>query len=209
MKGGGLDLIELFDQARHLQWHSPQEFSPGFACDSILASFLNSSRNTFDPRPGDEDSLAHLACVSPSWLLVPSFSGPRYTHYSAHRVLRQFGFDQDIPPVFKDVVPSLPSLDSFLRPQDFSYWSKRSPQFVVTNSERGVFVSSGFAGYWRRVQKSFVNYVGSGKIEKVPNPDILSTPLSNKRLSLPTTGIVSAVISSKTGFTEWHASRGD
>ena len=209
MKGGGLDLIELFDQARHLQWRSPREFSLGFACDSILASFLNFSRNTFDPRPGDEDSLAYLACVSPSWLLVPSFSGPRYTHYPAHRVLRQFSFDQDIPPMFKDVVPSLPSLDSFLRPQDFSYWSKRSPQFVVTNSQRGVFVSSGFAGYWRRVQKSFVDYVGSSKIEKVPNPDILSTLLSNKRLSLPTTGIVSAVISSKTGFTEWHASRGD
>jgi len=71
------------------------------------------------------------------------------------------------------------------------------------------FASSGFAGYWRRVQKSFVDYVGSGKIEKVSNPDILSTPTSNRRLSLPTTGIVSAVISSKTGFTEWHASRGD
>ena len=28
------------------------------------------------------------------------------------------------------------------------------------------------------------------------------------RLSLPTAGIVSATISSKTGFVEWHASRG-
>ena len=87
LKGGGLNLIELFDQAGHLRWRSPREFTPGFACDSVLASFLNSPGNTFDLRPGDEGSLAYLARVSPSWLPVPSFNGPRYTHYLAHRVL--------------------------------------------------------------------------------------------------------------------------
>ena len=110
--------------------------------------------------------------------------------------------------MFKDVVPSLPSLDPFLRPQAFSYWSRRSPQFVVPNSQRGVFVSSGFVGYWKRVQKSFVDYVGSGKIERVPNPDILFAPTSKRHLSLPTASIVSTVISNKTEFAEWHASRG-
>ena len=139
---------------------------------------------------------------------MPSSSGPRYTHYSTHRVLRQFGFDQDIPLVFKDIVPSLPSLDPFLRLQAFSYWSRRSPQFVVPNSQRGVFASNGYAGYWRRVQKSFVDYVGFGTIRKAPNPSISSAPTSNKHLSLPTAGIVSTVVSSKTGFVEWHTSRG-
>ena len=115
LKGGSLNLVELFDQAWHLSWHSPREFSLGFACESILASFLNSPGNTFDLCHGDNGSLAYLACVSLSWLLVPSSSGPKYTQYSAHRVLQQFGFDQDIPLVFKDIVPSLPSLDSFLR----------------------------------------------------------------------------------------------
>ena len=78
----------------------------------------------------------------------------------------------------------------------------------MPNSQRGVFASSGFAGYWRRVQKSFSNYVSPDKIVRVPNPNILSAPTSNKRLSLPTVGIISAAISSKTGFAEWHASRG-
>ena len=127
LKGASLNLVELFDQVGHLNWRSPREFSPRFACNSVLASFLNSPGNTFDLRPSDEGSLAYLACVSPSWLPVPSSSGPRYTHYSTHRVLRQFGFDQDIPPVFKDIVPSLPSLDPFLRLQAFSYWSWRGP----------------------------------------------------------------------------------
>ena len=94
-----------------------------FACDSVLASFLNSPRNTFDLRLGDRGSLAYLACISSSWLPVPSLSDLRYTHYSANWVLRQFGFDQDIPPVFKDIVPSLLSLNPFLRVQAFSYWS--------------------------------------------------------------------------------------
>ena len=65
---------------------------------------------------------------------VPSSSGSSYTHYLAHWVLRQFDFDKDIPPVFKDIVPSLPSLDLFLRVQTFSYWLRRTSQFVVPNS---------------------------------------------------------------------------
>ena len=138
---------------------------------------------------------------------MPSSTGPKYTHYSAYRVLWQFDFDQDIPLVFKNIVPSLPALDPFLRLQAFSYWSWRSPQFVLPNSQRGVFASDGFVDYWRRVQKSFFDYVGSVKIERVPNPNILSTPTANRRLSLPTAGIVSIAISSKTRFAEWHASR--
>ena len=78
----------------------------------------------------------------------------------------------------------------------------------MPNSQRGVFASSGYDNYWRRVQKSFVDYVGFDVIGKVPNPAISSAMTSNKRLSLPTIGIVSAAVSSKTGFAEWHASRG-
>ena len=208
LKGGGLNLVELFDQARHLSCHFPWEFRPVFACESILAYFLNSQGNTFDLHPGDEGSLAYLACVSPSRLPVPSLSGPKYTHYSAHRILWQIGFNQDIPLVFKDIVPSIPFLDPFLRLQAFSYWSRRDSQFVVPNSQRKVFASSGFAGYWRRVQKSFSDYVGSGKIGRVPNPNILSALTTNRCLSLATAGIVSTVISNKTGFAKWHASRG-
>ena len=64
-----------------------------------------------------------------------------------------------------------------------------------------------FSGYWRRVQKSFCDYVGLGKIGRVLNPNILPAPTSNKPLSLPTGGIVSPTIRSKTGFANWHAFR--
>ena len=73
---------------------------------------------------------------------------------------------------------------------------------MVPNSERGVFASSGFAGYWRRVQKYFSDYVGSSKIGRVLDPNIFPTPTSNRCLFLPTAGIVSAAISSNTGFVE-------
>ena len=58
------------------------------------------------------------------------------------------------------------------------------------------------------MQKSFLDFVGSDVIGRVPNPAISFAPTSNKHLSLPIAGIVSAVVSSKTGFTKWHASRG-
>ena len=86
-------MVELFDQVGHLHWRSPREFGPDFVCDFALSLFFTSTGNTFDLRCGEEGSLAYLACISPSWLPVPSLSGPKYTYYSAHRVLRQFGFD--------------------------------------------------------------------------------------------------------------------
>ena len=58
------------------------------------------------------------------------------------------------------------------------------------------------------MQKFFVDYVGSDVIRRVPNPTISSVPTSNKHLSLPTASIVSAVVSSKTVFAEWHAFKG-
>ena len=76
------NLVELFDQAGHLHWISLREFGLGFVCDFVLSSFLTFTGNTFDLRRGDEGSLVNLACISPSWLPVPSLSGPRYTHYS-------------------------------------------------------------------------------------------------------------------------------
>ena len=78
----------------------------------------------------------------------------------------------------------------------------------MPNSQRGVFASSGYTGYWKRIQKSFVDYVGSGLVRETPSLGIASASTSDRRLSLPTVGIVSATVSSKTGFAEWHASRG-
>ena len=78
----------------------------------------------------------------------------------------------------------------------------------MPNSQRGVFASSGYTSYWRRVQKSFIDYVGSGIVREAPNPSIVSAPTFNRRLSLPIAGVVSAAVSSKIGFAEWHASRG-
>ena len=79
---------------------------------------------------------------------------------------------------------------------------------MVPNSQWRVFASSGFTSYWRRVQKSFPDFVGFGKIARVPDSSLFSTPTFNKHLALPTAGIVSAAISSKTGFAEWYVVRG-
>ena len=147
--------------------------------------------------------MVYLTCVSPLWLLVPSSGGHRYTHYLAQWVLRQFGFDQDVPLVFKEVVSSLPSLDPFIRLQAYSYQSRRSPQVTVPNSQRVAFRSNGgFYSFWRRIQKSFLDYVGFGKVGQVPDADLSSVPSLNKHLALSTPGFVSGAISSRVGFME-------
>ena len=47
LKGGGLNLVELFDQVGNLHWRSPREFGPGFTCDFVLSSFFNFYREYF------------------------------------------------------------------------------------------------------------------------------------------------------------------
>ena len=53
-----------------------------------------------------------------------------------------------------------------------------------------------------------MDYVGSGKVRRALDPNILSIPTSSRRLSLPTAGVVFVTISSMTGFAKWHAFRG-
>ena len=79
---------------------------------------------------------------------------------------------------------------------------------MVPNSYRLVFASNGFTHYWRRIQKSFLDFVGSSTNRKVLDPDLFSTPFYNKHLSLPIASVVFAAISSKIGFVGWHTTRG-
>lgn len=79
---------------------------------------------------------------------------------------------------------------------------------MVPNSQLVIFASSGFSSYWRRVQKSFLDFFGLGKIGRVPELNLFSTSSYNKHLALPTAGVVFAVINNKTGFVEWHATKG-
>lgn len=92
LKGVDTNLIELFDQKGHLSWCSPREYGAKFACDSASSSILNSPGYKSDLRLADENNMVYHACISPLWILVHSYRRPRYTHYPAHQVLRQFGF---------------------------------------------------------------------------------------------------------------------
>ena len=53
-----------------------------------------------------------------------------------------------------------------------------------------------------------LDFVDSGKIRRVPDPGHFFTPSYNKCSAFPTAGIVPKAISNKTGFLEWHASKG-
>ena len=73
---------------------------------------------------------------------------------------------------------------------------------MVPNSQKGVFASSGFVGFWRKVQISFSDFVGFRKIARVLDSGLFSTLVFNKHLAFPIASIVSAEISSKIGFAE-------
>ena len=85
--------------------------------EDVVNNFLFSvfgEENPFDISLSDKDLKVEDKLFSHFGRRTTS-TGPRCTYYSTHWVLRQFGFDQDVPPVLKDIVPSLPSLDPFLQ----------------------------------------------------------------------------------------------
>uniref|UniRef100_A0A2N9FFS5 Aminotransferase-like plant mobile domain-containing protein n=1 Tax=Fagus sylvatica TaxID=28930 RepID=A0A2N9FFS5_FAGSY len=62
----------------------------------------------------------------------------RFTVYSAHRVRKQFGFDQEVPAVMGIAAGEIPTVNPFLRDRAFAYWSRLMAAMVeFRNSGRG------------------------------------------------------------------------
>ena len=112
--------------------------------------------------------------------------GIRFVHYPANRVRRQFGLDQDIPDAISFLMESPTSVQPFLQPTAFEFWSQRFTAVTVPSSLMEGFCTLAMHGYWQAVMTSFEQeLVGSRGFSLIP-PDGLSMVISaNPRLLLP------------------------
>uniref|UniRef100_A0A2N9ETF3 Aminotransferase-like plant mobile domain-containing protein n=1 Tax=Fagus sylvatica TaxID=28930 RepID=A0A2N9ETF3_FAGSY len=71
---------------------------------------------------------------------------------SAHRVRKQFGFDQEIPAVMGVAAGEIPTINPFLRDRAFAYWSSITPRVIIPSGDRiGVYtIGSPHSPLWLR-----------------------------------------------------------
>ena len=87
----------------------------------------------------------------------------QFTVYSAHRVRRQFGFDQEIPAVMGVATGEIPTINPFLKTRAFAYWSGIAPQVIVPSGDRVGIYTTGMSNYWRGLMVAMVDFRNSGR----------------------------------------------
>uniref|UniRef100_A0A2N9EVM6 Aminotransferase-like plant mobile domain-containing protein n=1 Tax=Fagus sylvatica TaxID=28930 RepID=A0A2N9EVM6_FAGSY len=92
-------LIPSLDSEGKVCWRPYGITHRGFVYESVMSGFRDVEAQDYTLIAGDVASLTYLSATNAGWLPVLSVDGPQFTIYSAHRVRRQFGFDQEVPAV--------------------------------------------------------------------------------------------------------------
>ena len=85
-----------------------------FVYESVMSRISNIEAQDYTLIVGDMGSLTYLSITNAGWLPVLSSGGLQFTIYSAHRVRKQFGFDQEIPAVMGVAAGEILTIKPFL-----------------------------------------------------------------------------------------------
>ena len=96
----------------------------GYRCvDSAIGLFVDIAGTTTPLTGFDEAEITYLAATNAGWLPYLADEGMRFVHYPANWVRRQFRLDQDILDAISFLMESPTSVQPFLRPTAFEFWS--------------------------------------------------------------------------------------
>ena len=118
---------------------------------------------------------------------------------------RQFKLNQEIPDAIYFLMESPTSIQSFLRPTAFEFWSQRFTAVTIPGSLREGLCTPAMHGYWQAVMTSFKKeLMGSRGFSLIP-PDGLSAIISaNPQLLLPSKSVLAyARKQSQSAIFEW------
>ena len=86
-----------------------------------MSGFRNVETQDYTLIAGDMGSLTYLSATNAGWLPMLSSGRLQFTVYSAHRVRRQFEFDQEVPAVMGIAAGEIPIMNPFLKARAFAY----------------------------------------------------------------------------------------
>ena len=165
----------------------------GYTCiDYVMGPFVDTTRTTTPLTSFDERGITYLATTNAGWLPYLADKGIRFVYYSADRMRRQFGLDQDIPDHFSAIMASPTSVRPFLQHSTFEFWSKHFTAVTIPDSQRGGGICiAAMHGYWQAVMISFEQELLGSHGFSLILPDGLNAIISaNPRLLLPTKSVV-------------------
>ena len=189
LKVWNLPSITLLDGRAHFAWKPYSYVAVGFCCPN---PFPNARLGSQEFRLNNHEKIPNfLLITSPSFIPYPSGAGFDLTQYSPHRVLRQFGFDQDVPDINTTRCPLTDAIKPLVYDTTIEYWANKVERILVPSSHRKGYATKKMKWYWRRVMSTFVDYMNSREVEQI----VISPPLrelsSNTRL-IPNTRAASA-----------------
>uniref|UniRef100_A0A2N9GIR2 Aminotransferase-like plant mobile domain-containing protein n=1 Tax=Fagus sylvatica TaxID=28930 RepID=A0A2N9GIR2_FAGSY len=170
----------------------------------MMSGFSNIEAQDYSIVAGDTASLTYLSATNAGWLPVLSSDGLRFTVYSAHRVRKQFGFDQEVPAVMGVAAGEIPTLNPFLRDRAFAYWSSAAARVIIPSGDRVGVYTTGMSNYWRGLMAAMVEFRNSGRGDISHLLESYTSPLPHPRLFVATNTMTTYANRQSLGYVVWH-----
>ena len=197
-------LIPSLDSESQVCWRPYGVTHRGFAYESVMSGFRNIEARDYILIAKDMRSLTYLSATNVGWLPVLSSGRLQFTTYSARRVRRQFGFDQDVPAVMGIVAGEISTINPFLKAKAFAYWSGITSRVIVPSGDRVGVYTTGMINYWRELMVVMVELKnnGRGDISHMLQSCISSLP--HPRLFVATNTMTTYANRQRLGYAVWH-----
>jgi hypothetical protein len=170
----------------------------------VMSGFRDVEAQDYTLTSEDTRSLTYLSATNAGWLPVLSSGRLQFTAYCAHRVRRQFGFDQEVPAVMGVAAGEIPTINPFLKARAFAYWSSVTPQVVIPSGDRVGIYTTGMSNYWRELMAAMVEFRNNGKGDISHLLQVCISPLPHPRLFLATNTMTTYANRQSLGYAVWR-----
>ncbi|GMY34122.1 CHD3-type chromatin-remodeling factor PICKLE [Fagus crenata] len=205
VKASEVSWMDDLDDKVKFVWLPYVKVKEGFAClDIFPATPFKDGYSSCIFKDGNLKFCTFLAAITPAWLSTFEENGMETIHYNPHRVIRQFGLDQDVPSANVVVFNCDTVMAPFIIIRASKYWSDLSIRVTIPAGMRVGNLTSHMYRYWDQLNEAFAKYVKSG-YDTVSISEMPKIPLTNPRLKPYSLSLTTYSRKEGCGFAEWDA----
>ena len=146
LKVWNLPSITLLDDGGHFAWKPYSYVTAGFQCPNPFPSARLGSQEF---GLNENEKIPNLLLIiSPSFIPYPRGDRFGLTQYNPHRVMRRFGFDQDVPDINTTVCALSDAVKPLVHGTALEYWANGIERIVVPSRHREGYATLSMKLYW-------------------------------------------------------------